>query len=47
MPAGGYLSILPGEMELVILEPVATEGVTVRERVLVKAPQTPDPPAPR
>src|SRR6185369_10458335 len=28
MPAGGYLTILPGEMELVILEPVATEGLS-------------------
>jgi len=32
MPAGGYLSILPGEMELVILEPVATEGLTYEQR---------------
>ena len=32
MPAGGYLSILPGEMELVILEPVATEGLSYEQR---------------
>lgn len=32
MPAGGYLSILPGEMELVILEPVETVGLSYEQR---------------
>lgn len=32
MPAGGYLSILPGEMELVILERAATEGLSYEQR---------------
>ena len=32
MPAGGYLTILPGEMELVILEPVATAGLSYEQR---------------
>ena len=43
MPKGGYLSILPGEVEIDILEPIATNGLdyedrdrlreTVRERI--------------
>lgn len=32
MPAGGYLTILPGEMELEILEPVATVGLSYEQR---------------
>ncbi len=32
MPAGGYLSILPGEMELAILEPVETTGLSYEQR---------------
>ena len=32
MPAGGYLTILPGEMELVILEPTATAGLSYAQR---------------
>jgi 1-acyl-sn-glycerol-3-phosphate acyltransferase len=32
MPAGGYLSILPGEMELEVLEPVATQGLSYEQR---------------
>lgn len=32
MPAGGYLSILPGDVELVILEPVETEGLSYERR---------------
>ena len=32
MPAGGYLSILPGEMEIEILEPVATRGLSYEQR---------------
>ncbi|MFN2426370.1 MAG: lysophospholipid acyltransferase family protein [Candidatus Binatia bacterium] len=32
MPAGAYLTILPGEMELVILEPVATSGLSYEQR---------------
>lgn len=32
MPAGGYLSILPGEVELMILEPVETAGLSYEER---------------
>ncbi len=32
MPKGKYLSILPGTAELVVLEPVATEGMTYDDR---------------
>jgi 1-acyl-sn-glycerol-3-phosphate acyltransferase len=32
MPAGGYLSILPGEVELEILEPVNTQGLSYEQR---------------
>jgi 1-acyl-sn-glycerol-3-phosphate acyltransferase len=32
MPAGGYLSILPGEMELEVLEPVETQGLSYEQR---------------
>lgn len=32
MPAGGYLSILPGNVELVILEPVETAGLSYERR---------------
>lgn len=32
MPAGGYLTILPGEMELVILAPVETAGLSYEQR---------------
>jgi len=32
MPAGGYLTILPGEMELVILEPAVTAGLNYEQR---------------
>jgi 1-acyl-sn-glycerol-3-phosphate acyltransferase len=32
MPAGGYLSILPGEMELEVLEPVETVGLSYEQR---------------
>jgi 1-acyl-sn-glycerol-3-phosphate acyltransferase len=32
MPKGGYLSIVPGTAELVVLEPVPTEGLTYDDR---------------
>jgi len=32
MPRGGYLSIVPGEVELVVLEPIPTEGLTYEDR---------------
>jgi 1-acyl-sn-glycerol-3-phosphate acyltransferase len=32
MPAGGYLSILPGEMDIEILEPIATGNLSYEER---------------
>ncbi|HXC50663.1 MAG TPA: lysophospholipid acyltransferase family protein [Candidatus Limnocylindrales bacterium] len=32
MPAGGYLAILPGEMELEILEPIATADLSYEQR---------------
>jgi len=32
MPKGGYLSILPGEVELVVLPPIATQGLTYDDR---------------
>ena len=32
MPAGGYLSIVPGEMELIVLEPIATTGLGYDQR---------------
>jgi 1-acyl-sn-glycerol-3-phosphate acyltransferase len=32
MPAGGYLSILPGQVELVILEPTPTAGLSYERR---------------
>lgn len=32
MPAGGYLSILPGDVELVILEPTPTVGLSYERR---------------
>lgn len=32
MPAGGYLSILPGKVELTILEPVETTGLSYERR---------------
>ncbi|HYC54636.1 MAG TPA: lysophospholipid acyltransferase family protein [Candidatus Binatia bacterium] len=32
MPAGGYLSIVPGDMELVVLEPIATSGLGYDQR---------------
>jgi 1-acyl-sn-glycerol-3-phosphate acyltransferase len=32
MPKGGYLSIVPGEAELVVLEPIPTVGLTYEDR---------------
>jgi len=32
MPAGKYLSILPGEAEVVVLEPIPTAGMTYEDR---------------
>jgi 1-acyl-sn-glycerol-3-phosphate acyltransferase len=32
MPKGGYLSICPGEVEVVILDPVSTSGMTYDDR---------------
>ena len=32
MPKGGYLSIVPGEVELVVLEPIATESMSYDDR---------------
>jgi 1-acyl-sn-glycerol-3-phosphate acyltransferase len=32
MPKGGYLSILPGDVELVVLEPIPTTGLTYDDR---------------
>jgi len=32
MPKGQYLSILPGEVEMVVLEPIATTGLTYDDR---------------
>ena len=32
MPKGKYLSILPGEVEMIILEPIATSGMTYDDR---------------
>ena len=32
MPAGKYLSILPGEAEVVVLEPISTAGMTYDDR---------------
>jgi 1-acyl-sn-glycerol-3-phosphate acyltransferase len=32
MPKGKYLSILPGEVEMVVLEPIATGGMTYDDR---------------
>lgn len=32
MPKGGYLSILPGEVEIVVLEPISTERMTYEDR---------------
>ncbi|MBI4517831.1 MAG: 1-acyl-sn-glycerol-3-phosphate acyltransferase [Deltaproteobacteria bacterium] len=32
MPKGGYLSIVPGEAELVVLEPIPTAGMTYEDR---------------
>lgn len=32
MPAGGYLAILPGEMEIQVLEPIPTEGLSYEQR---------------
>jgi 1-acyl-sn-glycerol-3-phosphate acyltransferase len=32
MPKGKYLSILPGEVEMVVLEPIATSGMTYDDR---------------
>lgn len=32
MPAGGYLTILPGTMEIEVLEPVATEDLSYEQR---------------
>jgi 1-acyl-sn-glycerol-3-phosphate acyltransferase len=32
MPKGKYLSILPGEVEMVVLEPIATSGLTYDDR---------------
>lgn len=32
MPKGQYLSILPGEVELVVLEPISTRGMTYDDR---------------
>ena len=32
MPAGGYLTILPGEMDIEILEPVPTRGLSYERR---------------
>jgi 1-acyl-sn-glycerol-3-phosphate acyltransferase len=32
MPKGGYLSIYPGEVEMVILEPIPTSGMTYEDR---------------
>jgi 1-acyl-sn-glycerol-3-phosphate acyltransferase len=58
MPAGGYLTILPGEMELQVLEPVATQGLSYEQRdalaaqtrakiATVLAQATPSPAPPR
>lgn len=32
MPKGGYLSILPGNVEVVVLEPISTQGMTYDDR---------------
>jgi 1-acyl-sn-glycerol-3-phosphate acyltransferase len=32
MPKGGYLSIVPGEVEIVVLEPIATAGMSYDDR---------------
>jgi len=32
MPRGGYLSILPGEVEIVVLDPIQTAGLTYDDR---------------
>jgi 1-acyl-sn-glycerol-3-phosphate acyltransferase len=32
MPKGGYLSILPGNVEVVVLEPISTQGLTYDDR---------------
>jgi 1-acyl-sn-glycerol-3-phosphate acyltransferase len=32
MPAGGYLSILPGDLELVVLEPIETDRLSYEQR---------------
>lgn len=32
MPKGGYLAILPGDVELVVLPPIATRGLTYEDR---------------
>lgn len=32
MPKGGYLSIWPGEVELVVLDPIPTQGLTYDDR---------------
>ena len=37
MPAGKYLSILPGEAEIVVLEPISTAGMTYDDRDRLRA----------
>jgi len=37
MPKGGYLSILPGDVEIVVLEPVATSGMGYDDRERLSA----------
>ena len=32
MPKGKYLSLFPGEVEVVVLEPIATRGLTYEDR---------------
>jgi hypothetical protein len=32
MPKGQYLSILPGDVDVVVLEPIATTGMTYDDR---------------
>jgi 1-acyl-sn-glycerol-3-phosphate acyltransferase len=37
MPKGKYLSILPGEVEMVVLEPISTAGLTYDDRDRLRA----------
>jgi 1-acyl-sn-glycerol-3-phosphate acyltransferase len=32
MPKGKYLSIVPGEVEIVVLEPISTAGLSYEDR---------------